>query len=101
MTPDEFLAQWHEAVEKRDASLMDSIIADGCELHSPVVWNPTADKAYLIHILQGVINLVDGFSYRQQWVDGEEIILEFTGTVGGKGRDRQDFARLRWPDEPD
>ena len=85
MTPTEFLSKWHEAVDKRDASLMDSIVAEGCELHSPVVWKPTADKAYLMHILQGVINLIDGFSYRQQWVDGDEIILEFTGTVDGKG----------------
>ncbi|MEE2567503.1 hypothetical protein [Hyphobacterium marinum] len=85
MTPAEFLATWHEAVKKRDAALMDSIIAEGCELHSPVVWKPTTDKAYLLHILQGVIDLVDGFDYRREWVDGNEIILEFTGTVAGKG----------------
>ena len=85
MTTAEFLSKWHEAVDRRDASLMDSIIAEGCELNSPVVWKPTADKAYLMHILQGVIDLVDGFAYRQEWIDGNDIILEFTGTVGGKG----------------
>jgi len=85
MTPQEFLSNWHEAVKKRDASLMDSIIADGCELHSPVVWKPTTDKAYLMHILQGVIDLVEGFDYRREWIDGHEIMLEFTGTVAGKG----------------
>ena len=80
-----FLRDWHAAVDKRDAALMHSIVAEGCELHSPVVWKPTADKDYLLHILQGVINLVEGFSYRQEWVDGNEVILEFTGTVDGKG----------------
>ena len=37
------------------------------------------------NILQGVIDTVEGFTYRQQWIDGNDIILEFTGTVDGKG----------------
>ena len=87
MTPQvkHFLDSWHRAVETRDEALLASIIAEGCELHSPVVWKPSADKHYLLHILMGVITTIDGFAYRQQWVDGNEIILEFTGTVDGKG----------------
>jgi len=87
MTPQvkHFLDHWHEAVRQRDGQKLDAIIAEGCELHSPVVWKPSSDKRYLLHILSGVINLVEGFDYRQQWVDGNEIILEFTGTVDGKG----------------
>ena len=85
MTPQDFLAKWHHAVEKRDARLMDEIIAEGCVLKSPVVWKPTADKAYLIHILQGVIDTIDGFAYRHETIDGNLLYLEFTGTVDGKG----------------
>jgi hypothetical protein len=87
MTPQvrHFLTEWHRAVKARDAKALDAIIADGCELCSPVVWKPTADKPYLIHILGGVIETVEGFDYRQEWVDGNDIILEFTGTVDGKG----------------
>ncbi len=87
MTPQvkHFLENWHQAVRERDAERLDSIIAEGCELHSPVVWKPTADKHYLMHILMGVITTIEGFDYRQEWVDGNEIILEFTGTVDGKG----------------
>jgi len=87
MTPQvkHFLDSWHRAVETRDEALLASIIAEGCELHSPVVWKPTADKHYLLHILMGVITTVEGFAYRQQWVEGNEIMLEFTGTVDGKG----------------
>jgi hypothetical protein len=84
MTPSDFLTKWHHAVANRDASLMDKIIAEGCELHSPVVWKPTNDKAYLIHILQGVIDTIDGFDYREEWVKDNGIILEFTGAVAGK-----------------
>ncbi|MEA1942894.1 MAG: nuclear transport factor 2 family protein [Pseudomonadota bacterium] len=87
MTPQvkHFLDSWHRAVETRDEALLASIIAEGCELHSPVVWKPAADKHYLLHILMGVITTIDGFDYRRQWVDGNEILLEFTGTVDGKG----------------
>ena len=85
MTPQDFLTRWHEAVLARDAAALSAIIANGCELRSPVVWNPTRDKGYLIHILQGVIDTVDGFAYRNEVIDGQDIILEFTGTVDGKG----------------
>jgi len=85
MTPAEFLKAWHTAVLSKDAALLSSIIAEGCELHSPVVWKPTSNKAYLIHILQGVINTIDDFAYREEWVKENEIILEFTGNVAGKG----------------
>lgn len=87
MTPQvkHFLDTWHRAVETRDETLLASIIAEGCELHSPVVWKPSADTHYLLHILMGVITTIEGFAYRQEWVDGNEIILEFTGTVDGKG----------------
>lgn len=84
MTPQQFLEKWHVAVKARDADLLSSIIAEGCELRSPVVWKPTADKVYLIHILQGVINTVEGFSYRNEVINGHELFLEFTGTVAGK-----------------
>jgi hypothetical protein len=87
MTPQvkHFLDTWHQAVRDRDADLIASIIAEGCELHSPVVWKPSADKHYLVHILMGVINTVEGFEYRKEWVEGDDLILEFTGTVDGKG----------------
>ena len=87
MTPQvrHFLDNWHQAVRERDDVRLSSIIAEGCELHSPVVWKPSADKHYLLHILMGVITVVEGFDYRQEWVDGNELMLEFTGSVEGKG----------------
>ena len=85
MTSAEFLQHWHKAVLSKDAALLSAIIAEGCELHSPVVWKPTSDKAYLIHILQGVIDTIDDFAYREEWVKGNGIILEFTGNIAGKG----------------
>ena len=50
-----------------------------------MVWKPSNDKHYLLHILMGVISIVEDFDYRKEWVDGNMLILEFTGTVDGKG----------------
>tara|TARA_R110001606_G_scaffold42176_1_gene113068 strand:+ start:830 stop:1246 length:417 start_codon:yes stop_codon:yes gene_type:complete len=87
MTPQvkHFLENWHTAVRNRDRALLESIVAEGCELHSPVVWKPSDDKRYILHILMGVIAIVEDFDYRQEWVDGNEVILEFTGKVDGMG----------------
>ena len=85
MSAEQFLKTWHTAVLAKDAELLDTIIADGCTLLSPVVWKPTSDKAYLIHILQGVVQTIDGFEYRHETIDGNLLYLEFTGTVDGKG----------------
>ena len=84
MTPAEFLKTWHEAVLARDATALSGIISDDCVLKSPVVWKPTQDKDYLIHILQGVITVVEDFDYRHETVDGHLLYLEFTGSVAGK-----------------
>ena len=84
MTAKDFLTKWHDAVKNRDAEALKEIIAPDCELNSPVVWKPSSDRDYLLHVLQGIIETVEGFSYRQEWIDGDDIILEFTGTVNGK-----------------
>ena len=87
MTPQvkHFLAEWHQAVRERDEDRIRSIMAEGCELHSPVVWKPSSDTRYILHILMGVISTVENFDYRKEWVDGDDLMLEFTGTVDGKG----------------
>lgn len=84
MTPTDFLSAWHAAVAGRDAGALTSITADDCELHSPVLWKPKQGRAIVVHILGCVIATIDGFSYRREWIDGNEILLEFTGTVNGR-----------------
>jgi len=79
-----FLTAWHAAVDARDASALSAIIADDCELHSPVVWKPKHGRDIVVHILGCVIATVDGFAYRREWIDRDEILLEFTGEVAGK-----------------
>ena len=95
MTPQvkHFLETWHKAVETRDAEMIKSIMAEHCELHSPVVWKPSADTRYILHILMGVISIVEDFAYRKEWVEGNELILEFTGIR----RNSRGFATTRDP----
>jgi hypothetical protein len=87
MTPQvkHFLENWHAAVRDHDREKLASIVAEDCELHSPVIWKPSNDRHYILHILMGVIQIVEDFDYRKEWVDGNEVILEFTGSVDGMG----------------
>lgn len=80
----DFLKAWHAGVAAQDPSSFSDWIAPDCELHSPVVWKPKQGREIVLHILKSVLEIVDGFGYRQEWIDGNEILLEFTGTVAGK-----------------
>ncbi len=79
-----FLNAWHAAVDARDAEKLRAIVAEDCELNSPVVWKPKRGRDLVIHILSGVIATIDDFRYRRTWIDGDMLMLEFEGEVGGR-----------------
>ena len=40
----ETLQRWHEFVARRDAAILDEILADDVRFHSPFVWKPKEGK---------------------------------------------------------
>jgi hypothetical protein len=82
--PHAFLERWHAAVKARDVALLKDIIAPDCAFHSPAIWKPGSGRAYTLHVLRGVISFIENFDYRREWVDGNDILLEFTGEIGGR-----------------
>jgi len=80
-----FLARWHAAVAAKDASAIDALLAEDPAISSPAYWTPKRDRAYVKTILTAVLFGLEDFTYTKDWVDGREIILEFTGRVGDKG----------------
>ena len=79
------LALWHQAVENRDAALLDRLLADDAVFHSPVVHTPQAGKQrtrmYLTAALQVLGN--DSFRYVREVVQGREAVLEFEVEIDG------------------
>lgn len=91
MTTDEFLKIWHKAVAEKDMELMATLVADDATIASPAYWSPKGPKPYVMTILTAVAEAFEDFHYEKDWVDGSELLLEFSARVEDvslKGIDR-------------
>lgn len=79
-----FLNRWYEFVETHDAARLDALVAKGAMISSPAFFTPKASKPYVIAILTAVMQGFEDFTYTKEWVDGRDIILEFTARIGDK-----------------
>ena len=79
-----FLNRWYEFVETHDAARLDALVAEDAMISSPAFFTPKASKPYVIAILTAVMQGFEDFTYTKEWVDGQDIILEFTARIGDK-----------------
>lgn len=79
------LAAWHRYMHTGDVALLEALIAPDAVFHSPVVHTPQAGHAKVVMYLTaaGQVFADTGFTYVRELVDGAEVCLEFTATVGG------------------
>lgn len=68
----------------RDPAVFEAMLADEVVLHTPRFWNPVTDRRWLMGILSMIPQVIEEFTYHRQWIDGDEVLLEFRGTVDGK-----------------
>lgn len=78
------LERWHDVVLNGDLKLLSQILDDNVEFHSPTLWAPKVGKPITQYILQMVLDIFEDFEYHRQWVDGENMALEFSAKVGDK-----------------
>jgi hypothetical protein len=96
-----FLTSWYEAVAAEDIAAIAATLADSAEISSPAYWAPKGPKPYVVGVLTGVMGAFEDFRYDGEWVDGSEIILEFSAHIGDtklRGIDRislDDNGQLR------
>jgi hypothetical protein len=79
-----FLDRWYAFVENHDPALLDELVADDAGISSPAFYTPKQSKPYVIAILNAVMQGFEDFRYTKEWVDGNEIILEFETRIGDK-----------------
>jgi hypothetical protein len=78
------LALWHEIVSNRDYQRLDSILADNCVFHSPVVHTPQAGKALTQLYLTAATQVFNqSFHYTKEIVDDGHAVLEFVCELDG------------------
>lgn len=75
------LKRWHQIVENRDWNDLLNILADDVEFHSPFVWMPKHGKMITAFILKNVMEILNDFEYKREWIDNHNIALEFSAQV--------------------
>jgi hypothetical protein len=78
----EQLSLWHKFVETQDATILDELLAENIQFHSPFVWKPKDGKAITKIILTTVTRVLLDFRYVREILDGNNWALEFEAKIG-------------------
>jgi len=77
-----FLRRWHAIVEARDIPALAGILAPDVIMGPPPYWQRFEGAEMVQHLLGLVLEAIEDFTYHREWVEGDELALEFTGHVG-------------------
>ena len=75
------IKKWHEFISNADSSILDKILAEDVEFHSPVVWTPQKGKAISKIYLSAAGMLLKNFIYQKEIVSENEAALVFTAEI--------------------
>ncbi|MGH1371489.1 MAG: nuclear transport factor 2 family protein [Cellvibrionaceae bacterium] len=78
------LDTWHKIIFEKDFDLLNDLLAEDVEFHSPTVWAPKKGRDITAYILQMVSGIFEDFEYHREWIDGGSFALEFSAMVGDK-----------------
>jgi hypothetical protein len=79
----EQLALWHKFVATQDAAILENLLADEVQFHSPFIWKPKDGKQKTAHILKTVTNVFEEFKYVREIFGENDWALEFEAKIGG------------------
>jgi hypothetical protein len=77
------LQKWHRAIETKDLSILDEILAEDVIFYSPVLWSPQKGKALTKMYLTAAFYVLGGndFRYVKEIISDNMACLEFTTIV--------------------
>lgn len=78
----EQLSLWHSFVETGHVSILDELLAENVQFHSPFVWKAKDGKPITALILTTVTQVLEDFRYVREILDGDNWALEFEAKVG-------------------
>ena len=79
---DAFLEEWHRIVAEKDLAGLGRALAEDVTIGAPPYWNRLEGHALVHHLLGLILDTIEDFTYRREWVSGRELALEFEGHVG-------------------
>lgn len=104
----ELLEKWHKVVFEQNNTLLDEVLADDVEFHSPTVRKPMHGKSLVTLVLKSVLVVTENFTYHREWVmpttdengnTGCEMALEFSADLvddNGKTWHLKAIDLIRW-----
>lgn len=81
---DDRLQLWHKVVFEKDLDLLNELLDENVEFHSPTVWAPKQGKEITAYILSMVIDIFENFEYHREWPDNLNFALEFSASIDDK-----------------
>lgn len=78
----EKLSLWHKFIETHNPKILDELLAENVNFHSPFVWKPKHGKAITVTILTTVTKVLEDFKYVREILDGNNWALEFEAKIG-------------------
>ncbi|OLT29306.1 hypothetical protein BJF83_12000 [Nocardiopsis sp. CNR-923] len=90
------MRRFREAVEARDMTAIEALLAEDVVFTSPVVFRPYPGKAITAAILRGVMRVFEEFRYVREFtgVDARDHALVFEAAVDGRQVHGCDFLRV-------
>ena len=88
------LEQWHKVIFNKDMELLRELLDESVEFHSPTLWKPKLGRDVTGFILKMVIGIFEDFKYHRQWIDGNNLALEFSAKVDDKNIKGIDLIRF-------
>jgi hypothetical protein len=87
---------WHDMIEKRDLSRLESIVHPEAVFRSPMAYHPYAPAPALILVVKTVMTVFEDFRYQRQFAgdDTQSVVLEFSARIGPKNLKGIDMIRF-------
>ena len=84
MTPNA-VARWHHALQSRNVTELDALLADEVVFHSPVVHTPQVGKAITTRYLAAAFHVFfnETFRYVREVTGSQDAMLEFEVEIDG------------------
>jgi len=77
-----FLEGWHPLVAERDLAALPDVLAEDVSMGAPPYWNRLEGRPVVAFLLGVILHTIEDFTYHREWVEGDELALEFQGRVG-------------------
>lgn len=91
------LEKWHKVVLEKDLESLKALLHPEMEFHSPTFWGAKEGGHVAHFVLSQVLDIFQNFEYHREFVDGNDMALEFSCEV--KDKNIKGIDLIKWNDD--